>query len=219
LLDYYPSCRNEKLGIDKNILFIPKAFCFISQKPLFSLHAKLLQLLFQKTIRNKHYEYLPNKNMNEFSVQISENLVNEYKTLINKHKEKKAEVLWHNKYQEIYSKYANENKFININEANLLEFYLSLFFELPFVNEQYTLYKIMGLGRKEENNLEYVSYQNGELNLNNYRTLFKKCKKIENLLRFCMFVLLEKQIIVFGEDNNEIVCVLEAIMELISPMY
>lgn len=219
LLDYYPSCRNEKLGIDKNILFIPKSFCFVSQKPFFSLHSKILLFLFKKTIRNKHYEYLSNKNVNDYTVQVPEYFLNEYKSLISKYKEKKAEILWHDRFQEISQKYKNDNKFININEAKLLEFYLSFFYEIPYTSDEYTLYRFSGIGRKEENDsLEYISNRNAEFNLNNYRVLFKKFKNKENLFKLLSFILLEKQIIIFGEDSNEVVSVLEAMLDLILPM-
>lgn len=163
---------------------------------------------------------MSNKNTNDYTVQIPEYFVDQYKSLINKYKEKKAEVLWHDRFQEINQKYKNDNKFININESKLLEFYLSFFFEIPYISDEYTLYRFSGIGRKEENDtLEYISNKNAEFDLNNYRVLFKKFKNIENLFKLISFILLEKQIIVFGEDSNEVVSVLEAMLDLIQPMY
>lgn len=191
----YPGFNQNKINIDKNIVFCPKVLCIVSKISILDIHQQILTFVFENLLKKKHMQFMPIK-----PIQTKINIIQS---------------------QEKNDNINNiENcKELEICESEYLEFYLSFFYYcLPIHGppEDYTVI-VEGLSEKTPPLMKYHISKEQNLYEKHFCTLFKKMQ-FPNILKLIKFILLEKSIIVFSKSPNDAIAITETLLSLIAPL-
>ena len=140
----------------------------------------------------------------------------EYQTSYGK---ERGESLFYEKFNEIISERSNSQTDCDISETDYIEFYLSFFYDCLPTNSPPEDYSVLieGFSSEKPPILKYNISKNQNLYEHYFKTLFTKMQ-FNNILKLIKFCLMEKSIIIFSSNPNDIIAITESLLALINPL-